>query len=991
MENFNTVPDKGTFGGSVEVVNQNFLLAQQEMEVLQNKCENESARAIDAENSLRQLYNNLQQSQPIPVTALPATGEAGKIYRLAGTNSYADYMYSESDLTTPIKMAEYNNAIDASVNPASNNIVSNKAIANKIGLTHSGSIVGAGSTWAIQTNSTPLPLDTDILIRFPHKVTCAAPDNAVFLMILFLDAQNQEIGRPYENNSSRNTELPEYLVFHTPNVESYINFEGRWLSSETLDYEIYVGNAAANLQSALGNRLNYTITGHGEKWISLYITVPDYTKPSKIVFKNTVQQATLFRPYIIYLNDASGNPYISGGPCSYLYKGTVEYIPACNTIVFQTRIVEGAEFSLDVIQFNDEDYLKDATESKIMPSNNPISSGAVAGDLGIAARGSLRGNDENFAYVVPLQNIPPNTDLVVRIPNYKDITFGGTGGLVRFRIFTDIQGGGSEEDAVNLKSYDNWVFNGAVHFKTQNAVTYLQIEGRWSSTQLLEYEVLEGNAASFFNTVAAYTTPIELAGMGTTWLVQNIVTSNPNVGSRIVFKNTAHNASASVGGTAYLIYVDYELRVHGPKGQHLYKDTEIEIPAGKVVRFETRIEEGETLQFDFIQNTTPAQRTSEAIAKVTNVIGRNTYKDSAIRSFGIGYSGIKPFGFVHISDTHTQKDIRYKCLENARILMEYYRNLTCCIITGDIVYDTFADPMTYYDRALNGTDTMFLNVIGNHDAGQPNEGVGWENSQGTDIQVYNKFIAPYKDSWNLGDGDTGKNYYYKDFYDEKVRMIVLYDYETEQIYNGETLPGGEVDRTHWRENCAVRQAQVDWLISTLINTPDDYGVIIAHHESYSMEDSTNNPFSTKSLNGVVMDTDYHYCSDPHWLDKILSAFKNRTQLNISWEQTGGVITNLHAVADFRNVASEFVCILAGHTHDDFIGHPVGYPELTQIIVGADNLHYGGSSCPRAYDSPSEDLINVVNVDRDSKTITIIRVGSDYSIYGQKRDIVTINY
>ena len=29
MENFNTVPDKGTFGGSVEVINQNFLLAQQ--------------------------------------------------------------------------------------------------------------------------------------------------------------------------------------------------------------------------------------------------------------------------------------------------------------------------------------------------------------------------------------------------------------------------------------------------------------------------------------------------------------------------------------------------------------------------------------------------------------------------------------------------------------------------------------------------------------------------------------------------------------------------------------------------------------------------------------------------------------------------------------------------------------------------------------------------------------------------------------------------
>lgn len=34
MENFNTVPDKGTFGGSVEVINQNFSLAQQALEML---------------------------------------------------------------------------------------------------------------------------------------------------------------------------------------------------------------------------------------------------------------------------------------------------------------------------------------------------------------------------------------------------------------------------------------------------------------------------------------------------------------------------------------------------------------------------------------------------------------------------------------------------------------------------------------------------------------------------------------------------------------------------------------------------------------------------------------------------------------------------------------------------------------------------------------------------------------------------------------------
>lgn len=92
----------------------------------------EVTRATNAEENLRQLYNNLQQSQPIPVTELPATGEAGKIYRLAGATSYADYMYAEGALATPIKMAEYNNAIDEELIPYSDNLVRGGAVAGYI-------------------------------------------------------------------------------------------------------------------------------------------------------------------------------------------------------------------------------------------------------------------------------------------------------------------------------------------------------------------------------------------------------------------------------------------------------------------------------------------------------------------------------------------------------------------------------------------------------------------------------------------------------------------------------------------------------------------------------------------------------------------------------------------------------------------------------------------------------------------------------------------
>lgn len=93
----------------------------------------EITRAQAAEEQLRTLYNNLQQSQPIPVTALPDTGEVGKIYRLVGTNSYADYMYAEGALTTPIKMAEYDNAIDDVPTTGSNNLVKSGYFNDKFG------------------------------------------------------------------------------------------------------------------------------------------------------------------------------------------------------------------------------------------------------------------------------------------------------------------------------------------------------------------------------------------------------------------------------------------------------------------------------------------------------------------------------------------------------------------------------------------------------------------------------------------------------------------------------------------------------------------------------------------------------------------------------------------------------------------------------------------------------------------------------------------
>ena len=81
--------------------------------------------------NLQQLYNDLQQSKPVPVTALPETGQQqGVIYRLAGTTSYSDYMWNGS---TWVLMATYNNAIDPRPKKASQNLVTSGGVFDNMG------------------------------------------------------------------------------------------------------------------------------------------------------------------------------------------------------------------------------------------------------------------------------------------------------------------------------------------------------------------------------------------------------------------------------------------------------------------------------------------------------------------------------------------------------------------------------------------------------------------------------------------------------------------------------------------------------------------------------------------------------------------------------------------------------------------------------------------------------------------------------------------
>ena len=375
-----------------------------------------------------------------------------------------------------------------------------------------------------------------------------------------------------------------------------------------------------------------------------------------------------------------------------------------------------------------------------------------------------------------------------------------------------------------------------------------------------------------------------------------------------------------------------------------------------------------------------------------DIISRNKHKEAQVLCAGYSGDTIKHFGFIHVSDIHTRKE-DYKCFESMCKFLQHYDNLKCAIATGDLVYDHFASTIEYYNKGLEQTTKSVYNVIGNHDAGQQSSTTPSLDRVSSDAQCYEKYIAPYIGNWEVktdGGGvphPSGKSYYFNDFTDEKVRMIVVCEFETDYELS-ETDPEHKLKWS--REYRAMRQEQINWLIDSLSTTPSGYGVIVALHQLDTTKNE-DNEFVSGYLAGERHANIYTNSSQINWFVRILDAFQKHTALNFTFEQTGAVVGTMVVNADFTNKAdTEFICTVCGHTHNDYIGHYKD-TDLVVLNIGSDNTTYTGKICPRKVGTIAEDLFNVVNIDRNRKKITIIRIGSDSSVEGQDRRRITIKY
>ena len=277
---------------------------------------------------------------------------------------------------------------------------------------------------------------------------------------------------------------------------------------------------------------------------------------------------------------------------------------------------------------------------------------------------------------------------------------------------------------------------------------------------------------------------------------------------------------------------------------------------------------------------------------------------------------------AHFSDIHASA-WAMKEIEKFRNVFADSLNDTIC--TGDMVHDKFSDGMAFWN---DNSDGSILTCIGNHDS-----------YNGTDFStpvsqtdLYNTFIAPYKDNWGA-ETVANHTYWYKDYQAQKVRLIVI-------------------DATIF--DATEQSAQITWLNNALSGAlSSGYSVVGAVHFP-----PMPNTFQKIDGNFSAL---LHGTADDMW--------------QFAWNTYNTAI--LGAVDDFINDGGDFVCWLSGHTHHDIISYDSRYPKQLFVTITCAMPNAEGEERERNINDGTGLALNTVCVDTVRKYVKLIRYGAEW--------------
>lgn len=321
------------------------------------------------------------------------------------------------------------------------------------------------------------------------------------------------------------------------------------------------------------------------------------------------------------------------------------------------------------------------------------------------------------------------------------------------------------------------------------------------------------------------------------------------------------------------------------------------------------------------------QNISQKIETISSedVYSRNIKNIPILQSACRYNNGKKDFLMCIITDSHSEE----QAVQNAVALTNKIDVIDAIIHCGDITASYFdkTQILNFY-KDYKRCEKPWLVVIGNHDVGN----TMYLQYSATHEEIFQYYIKPMIDGRILNDGEyqEGKPYYFHDFTDKKIRVIVPYEYDNPldladneywdsidydgslpQLVSGRNYSvGDKVNSGGYKGNSfvckkevttinnqydnnytipyyksgrvarVIRKEQAEWLVNTLKSTPDGYGVIIATHNP-AMLNSTNQISLNFAVNTAYKGvTQGQYAMETDLISEIVNAFTKKTQLSL---------------------------------------------------------------------------------------------------------------
>lgn len=290
--------------------------------------------------------------------------------------------------------------------------------------------------------------------------------------------------------------------------------------------------------------------------------------------------------------------------------------------------------------------------------------------------------------------------------------------------------------------------------------------------------------------------------------------------------------------------------------------------------------------------------------------------------------------FFHFSDLHHDSNAYQRILTDKVFYGKYIDDAIC---TGDFCDDEHEDISSWWDSSV-------ILCIGNHDVAKYESG-SYDWAYLSMVDRTSAYIAPYADGWGVTH-DSGKSYFYKDYEDANLRMIVL----DTMLYN---LSGSEAsDQELWLTNLLADA--ITNSLHVLIACHSPHGGAIAKECSFSRYEQGEMPT-------------YVDCNTPQAIIDIVST---------------KISAGLH-----------FCGYLVGHTHQDNIwdaegdGKQLMYCITTSRTNGKDYWQNSDQHRDATFDA-----YNIVTVDTRNTLVKIIRGGgADMDDHMRTRKAICFNY